>query len=188
MGRRMRVLPLVLGAGVLLSACATLSEEECVTSDWRTLGESDGANGRPVNFVAQHQAACSKHGIEPDLSAWRSGWDVGIASFCTPENGARIGARGGSYQNSCPLDLKEGFEEPYRAHKRVYDADRRVDDLRGRIDRLRDEIDTLDDEKAERGKRRELRRLRDDLWDAEDDLRRAEQDLLLARFAERAAG
>ncbi|MEF2550605.1 DUF2799 domain-containing protein [Aurantimonas sp. A2-1-M11] len=155
-----------------------------MTSNWRTLGESDGASGRPDYFVAEHQAACSRHGIAPDVGAWRAGWQDGIATFCTPENGARLGAEGRSYQNSCPLDLKDGFERPYRAYKRVHDAEQRVGDLRGRIDRMRDEIE---DEKKEREKRRELRRLRDDLWKAEGNLRRAENDLLIERFA-RAAG
>lgn len=177
--------PLFVGVVLALNACATLSEEECVTSDWRRLGETDGASGKPISFVAEHQAACSKHGITPDAAAWRAGWDGGITTFCTPANGARLGAEGGYYADSCPLGLKNGFEAPYYANKKVYDARQRRDQLRSRIDVLRYEIDEIrDDDEERREKRREIERLRDDLWDAEDDLRRAQEDLRYERFAE----
>lgn len=177
-------LPLLVGAALVLNACATLSEEECITSDWRRLGESDGASGRQVGFVAEHQAACTKHGVTPDVVAWRGGWEAGIATFCTPSNGARLGAEGRSYAGSCPLDLKASFEEPYFANKKVHDARERRDQLRSRIDGLRYELDGIKEEDKRREKRREMERLRDDLWDAEDDLRRAEDDLRYERFAD----
>ena len=178
-------LSLVVGAALALGACATLSEEECVTSDWRRLGETDGASGKPIGFVAEHQAACSKHGITPDAAAWRAGWDGGITNFCTPANGARLGAEGRYYADSCPIDLKDRFEAPYYANKKVYDARQRRDQLRSRIDVLRYEIDEIrDDDKERREKRREIERLRDDLSDAEDELRRAEDDLRYERFAD----
>jgi hypothetical protein len=177
-------LPLLVGAALAVNACATLTEEECVTSDWRRLGESDGASGRQIGFVAEHQAACTKHGVNPDVAAWRAGWEAGIATYCTPSNGARLGAEGSSYAGSCPIDLKADFEPPYYANKKVYDARQQRDQLRSRIDGLRYELDGIKEEDRRREKRREMERLRDQLWDAEDDLRRAEDDLRYERYAD----
>ncbi|HEX2019376.1 MAG TPA: DUF2799 domain-containing protein [Aurantimonas sp.] len=177
-------LPLLVGAALAVNACATLTEEECVTSDWRRLGEADGASGRQIGFVAEHQAACTKHGVSPDVAAWRAGWEAGIETYCTPSNGARLGAEGRSYAGSCPIDLKADFEPPYYANKKVYDARQQRDQLRSRIDGLRYELDGIKEEDKRREKRREMERLRDQLWDAEDDLERAEDDLRYERYAD----
>lgn len=50
----------------LLSGCATLSEGDCATGDWREIGRNDGLHGLRRSQLAKHQDACAKFGVQPD--------------------------------------------------------------------------------------------------------------------------
>ncbi|MEO1747104.1 MAG: DUF2799 domain-containing protein [Pseudomonadota bacterium] len=127
-----------LGAAAVfaLSSCATLNEEQCQVTDWRTLGQTDGGQGRPQSFVAEHQSACSRFGISVDSVAWTSGWQEGIRNYCVPSNGLTVGQAGRTNFNACPADQAAGFNEAYNVGRSVYDA-------RAERDRLQRELNTL---------------------------------------------
>ncbi len=112
----------VFVALMALTSCATLDKEECQAVDWRSLGQQDGAAGRPMSYVEQHRQACARHKLPIQEEPWREGWTVGIRYYCTPQNGLNVGRDGGHYANSCPIDLKAGFETSYLVGKRLYDA------------------------------------------------------------------
>ncbi|MFZ2100778.1 MAG: DUF2799 domain-containing protein [Oricola sp.] len=121
-------------AVLALSGCQTLNKDQCSVTDWRTLGSTDGASGRPQNYVARHQEACTKFGIPVDIPAWQSGWQEGIRNFCTPANGLDIGMRGSGYDNSCPADQAIPFREAYDTGYRVYSARSERDRIQGELD------------------------------------------------------
>ena len=52
-----------------LSGCATMSGDECMTSDWSAIGYEDGANVHTTERLAKHRKACAKHGVTPDFAA-----------------------------------------------------------------------------------------------------------------------
>ena len=52
-----------------LSGCATMSGDECMTSDWSAIGYEDGARGYTTDRLASHRKACAKHGVTPDFAA-----------------------------------------------------------------------------------------------------------------------
>lgn len=159
-----------------LASCATLNEEECQSTNWLQLGQKDGMAGQPADYVDNHRRACGEHGLPVDQTQWSVGWQQGIRAFCTPDNGLIHGREGRYYANSCPPELKAGFDGAYRVAKALHDA-------RQSRDRLISEISTLEADlrKAEdREKKREIRRKLDDkradlrvaerrLWDAEGD-------------------
>jgi hypothetical protein len=105
-----------------LTSCATLNQSECQSVDWRTLGQQDGAAGRPMSYVEQHRQACARHKLPVQDGPWREGWTAGIQLYCTPQNGLTVGRNGGYHANSCPADLKYGFETAYLVGKRLYEA------------------------------------------------------------------
>ncbi len=165
-----------LAAGLLaLSACGTLDENQCRTVDWRQLGRDDGQVGRNSSYVDEHRRSCERHRLPIDASSWRDGWEVGIRQYCTPQNGLNEGIAGRSYANSCPADLRAGFEEPYRIGKRLHDArsarDQRQRELDDLMRKLRDEED-----------RDEIRKLQTEISVKQDALRTTERNL---RDAER---
>ncbi|MCW8887666.1 MAG: DUF2799 domain-containing protein [Gammaproteobacteria bacterium] len=103
-----------------LVSCATMSEDECRTADWQLIGFSDGTKGYAVSRISDHQKACAKVGVSPDLSAYKQGRDEGLLDYCRPATGYRLGARGGSFNAVCPVQLEAEFSEGYRYGKAIY--------------------------------------------------------------------
>jgi hypothetical protein len=93
---------LSLSAGLLLSACATLNEEDCRQGDWFNIGQEDGAAGRQLGFLQEHAKACAEYGIRPDQSAWQRGREAGLPLYCRPERAFREGRRGKHLSPVCP--------------------------------------------------------------------------------------
>ena len=80
-------LSVCLAALFLASGCATLSESQCVASDWQTVGYADGLKGAQSSQLLKHQNACVKHGVIPERDAYLAGWEEGVRQYCLPENG-----------------------------------------------------------------------------------------------------
>lgn len=197
--RSLAAMGLLLLAGPLLSACATLSEAECRVGDWYSIGQADGYNGRPAARLADHAAACGDYGIAPDQAAYAAGREDGLRQYCQPARGYREGLAGNGYAGVCPLGQERGFLSGF-------EAGREVAEVAARAHRLEERIDLLERALAENAAGREaaldaleagggsdardvLRRLefqerdiRDDIDDLEDDLfhlRRVEDRLRL---------
>ena len=135
--RTRALLSLTLGASVLLlsiSACTSMSQQECMATDWRTVGYEDGVAGRSGDSIGQHRKACAKHGIAPDLDAYQRGRNDGLREYCTPDNGYRQGVRGAALVTSCPAELKEDFEV-------AYDQGYELFSLRDRVYRATNELE-----------------------------------------------
>ncbi len=124
------------GAGLALASCQTLNEAECQTVSWNTLGQQDGAQGRPTTYIGRHQEACAKHGLPIDTVSWQAGWEQGIRQYCQPDNALNRGRNGQSAPNNCPADLSRDFAFAYEVGRGVYDA-------QTERDRLVNEMNTL---------------------------------------------
>ena len=134
---------MVVGGLSILSACATLNENECQTVNWQDLGESDGARGFEALRIAKHAKACEKFKIPVDEAAYQAGWKVGIARFCTPQNGYNLGIAGRNHRNACPPDLADAFLQAYTPAKRVATEEAEVRQIERNIEFLADEISKL---------------------------------------------
>ena len=159
-----------------LSSCATLNESECQVVDWQQLGVTNGAQGQPSAYIAQHQEACARYGIPVNATAWRAGWEQGIRTYCTPANGLNVGRNGRFNRNACPADLALGFDEAYSVGRAVYDARQRRDSIQSEIDSLIVQLSavTSPDERTSTQVKIELARNR--LSSAQADVSRAERD------------
>lgn len=136
------VLPVMLVVLLVLSACASLSEEECLAADWYTIGVEDGAKGQPMQRIGAHRKACAEVGVQPDMDRYSQGRDFGLQSFCTRERGYREGEAGRSYNGVCPPHLEGTFMQGYLAGQEKY---RIKQDIR----RLETELATVRKEVAE---------------------------------------
>lgn len=131
----------VLALGVsMLSACATLSEEECKTADWGRLGYQDGAAGHSEARLAEHAEACAKIGIRPLAAQWRSGWDHGVQAYCTPSVGWREGLAGRSYQGVCRGRNEEGFLVAFQHGTEIHRVQSRIESNYQEIRRLEHQL------------------------------------------------
>lgn len=165
MHARILILPLL----VIAAGCATLSEEECLQSDWRAIGYEDGAQGYPAERIGEHREACAKHGVTPDLEAYRAGREEGLQAFCRPEGGFRAGAEGRTYEGVCPPELEVAFMPAYEQGRELNRLERRVERVEGDID----------------GKRRELRSIQRRLYDI--DARMRDDDTSRTQYQQLAA-
>lgn len=120
----------LITAACALSGCAGMSEQTCLTSDWRTVGFEDGTQGRSVATIGNYRQACGKHGVSPDLESYRAGHAEGVRVYCRPTRGFDEGHRGASYQGVCPAGLEPAFLAAYNSGRHLYELEsavRRVD-------------------------------------------------------------
>lgn len=154
----------------LLSACASMTEGECLTANWIDRGYMDGSQGYPASRVVDHRDACAEVGVIPDFTLYRRGYDQGIEQYCTPANALAEGRAGRYYGHVCPARLAARFLAYYRQGRAVYDAQQRVNQLNSQSRQLQRQ---LDDETG----RDARRRLRNELRDLDRRLRQARNEL-----------
>ena len=126
------VMVLITGS-LALSGCATLSESQCIASDWQTVGYRDGLSGTQSSQLLKHQNACVKHGIVPDRQAYLAGWDQGVAQYCQPQNGFSAGESGAQFANVCPAHMKDSFYAAYKEGQQLYLARSEISSLQRSI-------------------------------------------------------
>jgi hypothetical protein len=169
--RRARALTVLLAAAGLC-ACASLSEKQCRSGDWTSIGRDDGAHGLAANEFDKHREACKPYGKEPDAKAYEAGRAQGLKTYCT-QAGAYVSARRGLGYNGVCANRSEGlFLEAFRAGQHVNTQMREVRDLRRDIDELQIAAMSEDHSDAERTQMRfraqDLnQRLRIREWDLE---------------------
>lgn len=127
-----------------LGGCSSMSANECLATDWRTVGYEDGVVGYSGNRIGQYRKACTKHGVTPDLAEYQAGRQQGLQEFCKPVNGFRAGARGNTYAGVCPADLDEAFLSAYESGRQLYTLRTRVNSTANEIGALRAEMDSID--------------------------------------------
>jgi hypothetical protein len=125
---------LSLGAVVyLVAGCSGMSEQACVTADWRTVGFEDGTAGRSEGGIGRYRQQCSEHGVTPDLEAYRAGHAEGVQIYCKESNGFAVGHSGAQYQGVCPANLEPDFLAEYNSGRRLHDLESALSIVDSRI-------------------------------------------------------
>lgn len=164
---------------LLLSACATMSPEQCMVADWYGLGEQDARAGRTADYLAERASACREAGYSADNEAWRAGFKRGLEAFCTLDNGFRFGVEGSRYQRSCPAEWEPEFSDGYQLGASIYALQQRVEQGDAELERVLDQIDKETDQGSpDSGKLADLRRQSERL---QRQLRSDEVELATAR-------
>ena len=126
-------LALTLSASLVVSACATLNESECVNADWKIIGLEDGSKGRTTAYIGNHRKACAEHGVTPNLDRYQAGYQQGLRRFCTPESGFAQGKRGRKFDGVCPADLRSDFLYGYERGRELYLLKREIDQINRQV-------------------------------------------------------
>ena len=119
MGRKLNI-TVAAAAVLVMSGCATMSGEECMTTDWSAIGYEDGSRGYTTERFSKHRKACAKHGITADFQAYQAGRDQGLVEYCQPGRGFDVGVNGGRYYGVCSVELERDFLEAYNAGYHLY--------------------------------------------------------------------
>ena len=139
---------MLLLASVMLSACASLTKEECLSSDWFAIGQRDGSLGLPIDWqFKRHVNACKRVKVVPDQSLWWKGYQSGLVHYCQPLVGLQKGLKGLRYHNVCPAETEPGFLRGHvlgtkhnSAQFSISSNDTKIDSLNRDISALIDEI------------------------------------------------
>lgn len=119
--------------GYLLAGCSGMSEQACVTADWRTVGFEDGTAGRSEANIGRYRNACSDHGVAPDLDQYRVGHAEGVHVYCRESNGFPVGYSGAQYQGVCPADMEAAFIAGYNEGRHLHTLEAALASIEGRI-------------------------------------------------------
>ena len=126
-----------------LQGCATLSEEECLSADWHTIGYEDGARGFSSQRIGQHREACAEHGIAPNFQAYMDGHRAGLRQYCIPVTGFSLGRSGKRYSGICPAELEQAFLIAFEDGRAVHRLYQEIEQLQRDIRRARSEQEML---------------------------------------------
>jgi hypothetical protein len=121
-----------------------MSQDECLTIDWRTVGYEDGVNGYPGDRIAQHRKACAKYGVSTDLPLYQQGREQGLREYCQPANGYRVGVQGSSYTGVCPASLEPGFAAAFNSGHQLFVLQSRVSSTDAQIAYRRRELNQIE--------------------------------------------
>ena len=126
--------------------CATLSEEECLSADWRTIGFEDGTRGHTTQRIGKHREACADYGVAPNYENYLAGHREGVRQYCVPARGFSLGRSGKRYNGVCPTDLENAFLAAFDDGQVVYRLQQEISQLQQDIRRVRGEKETLEQE------------------------------------------
>jgi hypothetical protein len=128
-----------------LSGCATMTADECVMSDWHTIGYEDGARGYTADQLGNRRKACAKHGVAPDFEAYQAGREEGLRQYCQPSRGFSLGSSGARYNGVCPGYMEADFVDAYNSGRQLHTLRARVVSATNQINaRKRELVNTKD--------------------------------------------
>lgn len=125
---------------VVLSSCATISEDQCLAGNWAEIGYKDGLKGYSSSRIADYADTCSDFGVRPDQSTYLANYAQGVGQYCTYERGYERGERGDSYNQVCSGDLAVDFAPGYDSGRAVYEIRQEHRGLINDHDNLYDEL------------------------------------------------
>lgn len=114
---------------LVLVSCASVSKDQCAGGNWRDIGFTDGAKGRPTGIFNNHINACKGLGVTPDQSAWSAGYVQGLKSYCVPSNMHAAGMRGLSFPKVCAAQ-QDSLQASWEWGHKWWELDREIRVLR----------------------------------------------------------
>jgi hypothetical protein len=133
----------VMVYGLGLYGCASMSEQECLVTDWRSVGFEDGVAGRTEGSIAGYRQACSQHGVTPNLDQYRSGHAEGVEVYCRAGNAFEVGHRGARYQGVCPAGTEQEFLAAYSEGRQLYELEGAVRTIDNQISARYRHLETI---------------------------------------------
>lgn len=140
----------ILLSVLVLSSCASMSKEECVTANWGDVGIKDGSLGRSPGTFDGYVKACAKASVTPDKTAYLAGRFEGLKKYCTIQKGYELGQSNSGYSGVCAdhneaavlAGRKLGLEL-YAFQKVHEDALAKVEEIDSDIEEIENEISKL---------------------------------------------
>lgn len=125
---------------ISLCSCTSMSLSECQTADWERLGFQSALDGLPLSDASNKygQLCTKKHNIAISLEPFSEGYQLGLKTYCTSQNGILEGEKLKTYKGICPKDLEMSFLTGFNVGQ--------VTGLRNEIEHLRSQVSFLNSE------------------------------------------
>lgn len=123
-----------------LGACSNISEEECASGDWYSIGVNDGKSGLDHKKFSSYQKECAGHGFTADYGRYQQGYQQGLIFYCDFSHGEEHGRAGKDYNTVCTGPREQDFRAGYQRGIRWYQARHTMDSIGHDIDRLNRQI------------------------------------------------
>jgi len=130
---------------ILVTSCATLSENDCKNGNWKLIGKKDGISGKPLKVISQHQEACSPYKVKVDTKEYESGRKEGLVTYCKSENGYQEGLAGHTCHNVC---TSKEFIKKYKIGHKIFDLKKEISDYQKEINELESDYTMSNDDDA----------------------------------------
>ncbi|MGO1246480.1 MAG: DUF2799 domain-containing protein [Oceanisphaera sp.] len=174
-----------MSAVMVLSGCASMTEQECLTANWLEKGVSDGRSGYALTRLNNHHKACAKVGVMPNAQQYKEGRNQGLKHYCTPENGFLQGQQGQAYRQVCPAKLAPDFLRAFTDGKQLYNATKRIEEVADDIDKIERTLSKESDKAQRKYLRQKLRAMTRELQRVRHDRRYLERGLERTRAYQR---
>ncbi|KGK14402.1 DUF2799 domain-containing protein [Vibrio navarrensis] len=152
---------------MFLSACTTMSPDECRVANWQQIGYRDGQNGNDPSIIQRYSQDCAEAGVVADSDLWRKGFQQGTVLYCSPDNGYRVGKQGREYYGVCEseqfLNNYQLGRQEYLVQQRIAEIDRQIADIDRQMNSLKDSDKDKQKRNVLQSKRRDLVRERSSL-------------------------
>mgnify|MGYP001811906893 CR=1 FL=1 len=149
MNTKLKVIGAAL-ATLIMSGCASMSSDECMTADWNAIGYEDGARGYTTERFSNHRKACANHGVTPNFADYQAGREQGLVEYCQPGRGFDVGASGGRYYGVCSVNLEPDFLDAYNVGRHLYTLRANVNSASSQISSKEYEMEQIDEEIREK--------------------------------------
>lgn len=113
--------PLMALLSFALVSCASLSKEECSSTDWVIKGEQDARAGKSISRYTQYHDECQEKGISIPKESYVLGHNKGLEKFCTYNSGYSHGEDGLDPFTECDKigpSFSKGYEEGLEEKKK----------------------------------------------------------------------
>lgn len=126
---------------LLLQSCASgPSKNECATTDWKTAGFSDGAQGVAIENFDAREKTCNEQSVTVNKSEYMLGYQEGLKKYCTISHFFFRGEMGwGVQSNKCPKDLQNKLGKAFDQGKRLYNNKQRAQELEKQIGQIQND-------------------------------------------------
>jgi hypothetical protein len=108
---KLRLSELSLLALPFISACATLKDTHCGTTNWSPIGQTDATHFRPEEFVLNHEKVCGAERV--NVPEYHAGFELGMSRMCTAKDQFLFGYFNKSPNAQCKPDptLKKAYDD-----------------------------------------------------------------------------
>jgi|GEM_PF-4240739 len=106
---------------LFLFGCASISEKDCLETDWKLLGQKDARAGEVDRTSFDERVnSCSRYSVTGDQRAYVEGYKEGLKYYCSYENSLNVGELGQTYSKICPEEMREKLNKGYLAGLKKY--------------------------------------------------------------------